>query len=240
MVSRNVLLSILQCTCLDGTATVNQLAELSRTPKSIIETDLERLVTSNLLSVIGDKVSVENEQRIALAIEAFKGGADPERVCRKLNWKEFEEVAMIALDSNGYSTSKHFVFKHGKMRREIDLVGVKGKLVLCVDCKHWMYGWHRSRMTTAVRQQVERTKALAAEASNVTKRLNLPHLTRFTFLPLLVTLADVASRTIQNVPVVPILRMGTFLDGLSDLISPPFLSFIGNVNRLSTYIEASA
>jgi Holliday junction resolvase-like predicted endonuclease len=225
---------------LDGTTTVNQLAELSRTPKSIIETDLEYLVTSNLLSVIGDKVNIGNEQRIALAIEALKGGSDPERVCRKLNWKEFEEVAMIALDSNGYITSKHFVFKHGKVRREIDLVCVKGKLVLCIDCKHWMHGWHRSRMTSAVREQVERTKALAAEASSVTKRLNLPHLTEFTFLPILVTLADVASRTIQNVPVVPILRMRTFLDGLSSLVSPPFLSFIGNINRLSTYFERSA
>jgi Holliday junction resolvase-like predicted endonuclease len=190
--------------------------------------------------MIGGDVVARKEQRIELAIKALRDGADKERVCRKLDWKEFEELTMAALDSNGYTPTKHLIFNHRKKRREIDVVGVKGKLVLCIDCKHWMYGWYRSRMTTAVRQQIDRAKALAAEVSKLEKRLNLANYTRFRFLPLLVTLADVASRTIQDVPIVPILRIGTFLDGLSDLVSPPFLSFIGNVSRLSSYFEASS
>jgi len=236
-VFREVSLSILLSTCNGREAEISRLTELSIVSSSVIEAVIEELTARNLLSSTCGKVSASKEQRIAIAMEVLKHGGDPERVCRGLDWREFEEVAMVALDSNGYNTTKSFIFKHRKKRMEIDLVGVKEKLVLCVDCKHWMHGWQRSRMRLAVEQQVKRTEALASETSNVIKRLDLPNLDHFVFLPVLVTLADVALRTIDNVPVVPILRMGAFLDGLSGLVPLPFVNFVGNALRMTHYIK---
>jgi len=162
---------------------------------------------------------------MALAAEALRQGADPERVCRKLNWQEFEDITVIALNSNDYRTTKHFVFRRDKVRHEIDVVGVKGKLALCVDCKHWMYGWQRGRIINAVKNQVERTKALSGEAPKYREKLKLGAENQLLLIPLLVTLADVSSRTVHGVPVVPILRMKAFLSELSDMTCPPVLSF---------------
>jgi hypothetical protein len=162
---------------------------------------------------------------MALAAEALRQGADPESVCRKLNWQEFEDITVIALNSNDYRTRKHFVFRSDKLRHEIDVIGVKGKLALCVDCKHWMYGWQRGRIINAVKNQVERTKALAAEAPKYQEKLMLGQENQLLLIPLLVTLADVSSRTVHGVPVVPILRMKAFLSELSDMTCPPVLSF---------------
>ncbi len=234
------MLSILRHTHADKTITVDRLAELSRTPQSILHIYLEDLARVNFLSLPKGEVSTTDEQRIALAIRALQEGSDPERVCRELDWQEFEDISMIALDSNGYRTTKHFIFKHGSKRWEIDLVGVGERLVLCIDCKHWMYGWHRSRIASAARQQIERTRALAAQTSNVMEKLKLPERAHFTFLPVLVTLADVASRTTQNIPIVPILRIRTFLSELSNLVSPPFQTFIGNATRLTGYFGDSS
>jgi len=227
LASREVLISILHGTRASGTVKVTQLIELARTPRDNIHADLEELVTIDLISFVGDNVSCSSEQRIALAVKALEKGADPERVCRKLDWREFEEIATIALNLNGYNTTKHFVFKHSEMKREIDLVGVRATLALCIDCKHWMYGWQISKIRVAARRQIERTEALAAEASNNADRLGLCHATRYVFQPLLVTLADIPTRTVENVPIVPILRTRAFLSELADLSVPPFLRFIG-------------
>jgi hypothetical protein len=237
LISREVLLTILKATQTDQTIGFDELAELSRTPRSLVQTYIEKLAAKDSVSIVDGVICIDDEQRIAIAVEALKDGADPERVCRKLNWKEFEQVTLIALDSNGYDSKRHFIFKQRRKRWEIDIVGVKGRLVLCVDCKHWTYGWQRSRITTAVQQQIVRTKALADEISNHIKRLRLSDRTEFTFVPILVTLADVCSRNILNVPIVPVLRMRSFLDGLSDQVSPPFLSFVGNATRITSYLD---
>jgi Holliday junction resolvase-like predicted endonuclease len=236
-VLRKILLSVLRSTSDGRHAEIEGLARISRVSISVMKNIIEELNVRNLLFLTYDRVSASKEQRVAIAMEVLKHGGDPERVCRELDWREFEEVAKVALDSNGYSATKSFIFKHGRKRMEIDLVGVKEKLVLCIDCKHWMHGWHRSMMRVAVEKQVKRTEALAAETSRMIKRLNLPNREQFIFLPVLVTLTDVALRTMRDVPVVPILRVGAFLDGLSGMVELPFLNFIGDAIRVTHYVK---
>jgi len=224
LVSRQVLLSILRGTRGGATVTSDNIAEVSRTARSLVFADLANLSSSGLLSFVDDKVNADSGQRMSLAAEALRQGADPESVCRKLNWQEFEDMTVIALNSNDYRTRKHFVFRRDEVRHEIDVVGVKGKLALCVDCKHWMYGWQRGRIINAVKNQVERAKALAAEIPKYQEKLMLGSENQLLLIPLLVTLADVSSRMVHGVPVVPILRMRTFLSELSDMTCPPVMS----------------
>ena len=88
-----------------------------------------------------------------------------------------------------------------------------------------MYGWQRGRIINAVKNQVERAKALAAEIPKYQEKLMLGSENQLLLIPLLVTLADVSSRMVHGVPVVPILRMRAFLGELSDMTCPPVMSF---------------
>jgi len=106
----------------------------------LIEKLLGKYEKVGLIYQGSDFVEAKRAQRIALAIHALKLGADLENVCRLLDWDEFEQVIFLALKVNRYKVKKNFRFKWNNRKWEIDVLGLKKPLIICVDCKQWRHG----------------------------------------------------------------------------------------------------
>jgi Holliday junction resolvase-like predicted endonuclease len=142
---------------------------------------------------------------------AILGGADYERVARELRWQEFEGFAAHILDAEGYATAKHFIFRNSARRYEIDVLGAKEPMVLCVDCKHWHYGWAPSKVMAAARNQMMRVLCLSEAYAFYGRKLRIAAWRSAQLLPIVLTLADVSSKLIDGVPIVSALRLRDFL-----------------------------
>ena len=137
-VERNLIISLLKLTKETAilTESINREARL---PIDTTEKLLRKLQNEGLINLDTEAVMVNSEGRLKLAVKAVSLGADVQVISHLLCWQEFEEIAAYALKSFGYTTSNNVRFKHAGRRYEIDVVGCKKPLVVCIDCKHWQH-----------------------------------------------------------------------------------------------------
>lgn len=152
--------------------------------------------------------------RLKLIIKAASLGADLERVSNFLCWQEFEEIAAFALKNYGYAVTNNVRFKHAGHRCEIDVVACKKPLVVCIDCKHWQHSITPSALRKIVDAQVQRTKALAESLPNLSLTLECTKWDNAKFTPVILSLMPSAYKFIDDVPVVPILKLQDFINQL--------------------------
>jgi hypothetical protein len=143
-------------------------------------------------------------------------GVDPEKVAECLRWQEFEHFAESALGQHSFKTKRHFIFKHGSGKHEIDLLAWRHNLLLCVDCKQWDYGWSPSRIRSAVNAQRLRVRALAREPGQLGRVASSWE--GFHLLPVMVGLRTTNTKIVEGTPVVPVLRLGSFLFGVNPAV----------------------
>ena len=141
-------------------------------------------------------------------------GADVERVSDFLQWQEFESMASVALVFNGYVTAKNVRFKHVKKRWEIDAVGCKKPLVVCIDCKQWHHGMNTSALKRMVEAQSSRVDALAKSLPNKTLDLPCTKWEKAVFVPRHFIANSRSGQVFDDVPVVPVLQLQDFLHQL--------------------------
>ena len=206
---REILISILKLTR-EGPVSIELIAKNSRILLSVVEEQIKKFLSLNLAEKKEALIRVSPLQRLKIAFRAISLGADIERVCRNLSWKEFEDVAVTAFQTNGYSTIKHFRFRHENRMWEIDVLAVKGKIVLCVDCKRWMKRLTASTMSRMAEAQIERVKAL----SRIIDKSTFPVEGRIFLIPMILSLIPASSKFCNGVPIVPILQLQNFLDEL--------------------------
>jgi len=214
---RDFLIGLLESTVGRARVPVSYLFESIRQSTDLIQRNIEACERLGLLRRLGDWVEIDSEQRLMLAIEALKAQADVGRVCRELDWREFEELSSRALEAHHFSVKKHVVFKHDGQRYEIDLIGAKEPLLICADCKHWSWGLGRSRIQNAARRQLERMLSLADEMPRLVDRLGITAWRRAVILPTVITLSDTTRGLLEGIPIVPILRLRSFLKELNPL-----------------------
>ena len=214
---RDFLIGLLESTVGRTRVPVSDLFESIRESTELIRRNIEACEKWGLLKRVDNWVEINSEQRLMLAMEALKANADVGRVCRGLDWREFEELALRALEANDFSAIKHLVFKHDGHRYEIDLVGAKEPLLMCADCKHWNWGLRRSRIQKAARRQFERMQSLADEMPRLSDRLGIAAWRRAIILPTVITLSDTTRGLCEGIPIVPILRLKSFLKELNPL-----------------------
>jgi len=118
------------------------------------------------------------------------------------------------LELNGYVTLKNVRFKHEKRRWEIDVVGCRKPLVLCIDCKHWHHGLHPSTLRKMVAAQAERVAAFADSLPNVSLDLQCIKWDRAKFIPVILSLVPFSAKFCDDVPVVPVLQLQDFVNQL--------------------------
>jgi Holliday junction resolvase-like predicted endonuclease len=159
-------------------------------------------------------VEASSNQRVKIAIHAIKSGADFERVCRFLEWIEFENLAAAAFEANNFDVKKRFRFKWTQRRWEIDVLGCREPIIACVDCKHWSHGWRRSVIMKVVEAQALRTKVLAEALPFLQEEIGLGHWRQATLIPTVLSLFPSPLKFYNKVPIVPILQLQSFLNEL--------------------------
>lgn len=195
---------------------IREIATSGNACRSLVEESLYRLQESGALTIVGEELHVTTEQRLRIAELAVADGADPERVARQLRWQEFEAFANEVLDREGFATAGRFVFKSSGRRFEIDIVGAKEPLLLCIDCKHWHHGWAPSKLVSAAKNQFLRAMFLSVTFAICERRFpSIATWRSARLLPVVLTLADVSSKLIDGVPIVSVLRFRDFLSAVN-------------------------
>ena len=145
--------------------------------------------------------------RLQTALFAINLGATVEDVSEYLTWKDFESLTGMILEEKDFDVTKNLILT--KPRMEIDVIGRKLEIALLIDCKHWKT-MGRSSLDEIVKKQIVRVKRFV---SNET----------ISALPVIVTLHQKEIQFIDNVPIVPIMKLSSFLD-----------EFIGNLDSLAS------
>ncbi len=214
---RALLLELLDATSGEKEAYVENIQEKARVTKAATAAMLARLKDQALLTLENDVIKVNALQRTLLAVEALKSGATLESVSRRLSWREFEEVVGQILEANHYFTLRNLVIRCGKRRFQIDLIGLREPLLLCIDCKHWKRSG--KAMFKAADKQLERTVALAENLKSLSGRLRVGSWKAVTLIPLLTVLYDASERIYNRIPVVSVSRMREFINKIDPYVS---------------------
>jgi Holliday junction resolvase-like predicted endonuclease len=210
VIERDLLISLLKLTK-DGPVLTEYVNQDARIASDIVRKLLEKLQNEDMLYLKEDTVEANSDNRLRLAVKAASLGADVEHISAFLRWQEFEDIAAIALERNGYVVAKNVRFKHAGRRWEIDVVGCRKPLVLCVDCKHWQRGVKPSALRKIVEAQVERAHALANTLPSAALKVECVKWNRAKFVPVILSLIPSSFKFYDNVPVVPVLQLQDFL-----------------------------
>ena len=212
-VERNLVISLLKLTK-EGAVLIESVNKEARIPSTVALELLEKLQNENLIYLKPNSVEVDSTSRLKLAVKAASLGADVEHISDLLCWQEFEEIAAIALKNNGYVVQNNVRFKHGGRGWEIDVVGCKKPLVICIDCKHWQRAISSSALRRIVDLQSQRTLALADSLPNISLKLECSKWEKAKFIPAVLSLIPSAFKFYEKVPVVPVLQLQDFISQL--------------------------
>ena len=185
---------------------------------------LRALREMELVEYENELIEQSSNQRIKLAIHAINNGTDIERVCKVLEWKEFENFAATAFEKNNFAVKRRFRFKASGRRWEIDVIAYSEPIIVCVDCKRWRRGWSNSAIRRIAASQADRTKALAGNLQGIQHKIGLDNWKNAILFPVILSLFSGPVKFCSRVPIVPILQLQNFLD-----------EFQGNVNELTHF-----
>jgi Holliday junction resolvase-like predicted endonuclease len=212
-VERSLLISVLKLTKEGATLTKDVNIDAHMPSEACMQL-LQKMQNENLLYFKGDTIEADSEGRLKIAVKAAQLGADLQRVGDLLKWQEFEEIAAEALKINGYTVYNNVRFKHGSRRYEIDVVGCRKPLVVCIDCKRWQHAIAASALRKIVEEQSQRTVALADSLPNAKLQLECSKWDRAKFVPAVLSLMQGAYKFYYDVPIVPVLSLQDFIDQL--------------------------
>ena len=145
--------------------------------------------------------------RLQTALFAINLGATIEDVSEYLTWRDFESLTGLILEEKDFDVTKNLILR--KPRMEIDVIGIKMDIALLIDCKHWKT-MSESALDEIVKKQIERVKRYVADEN-------------MSALPVIVTLHQEEIQFVENVPIVPIMKLSSFLD-----------EFVGNLDSLTS------
>jgi Holliday junction resolvase-like predicted endonuclease len=212
-IERNLLIAVLKLTR-DGITSHELINREAKIPPEMSQELLNRLQNESPLNDRKGYIEVDSLNRLKLAVRAIELGADPELVGGFLQWKEFEAIAALTMERNGYTTAKNLRLKYAGRMREIDIVACKKPLAICVDCKHWHHGIRPAALRTIVNEQVERASALAKCLPSPIIRIECALWSEVKMVPAILSLVVGNVKFFGNVPIVPILQLQDFLNQL--------------------------
>jgi Holliday junction resolvase-like predicted endonuclease len=212
-VEAQMLIAVLELTR-DGSVVQETINKHARIPTQVASKLLQKMHNDHLVYVHDNFVEASDIQRLEMAVRALRSGADLEKVSDLLRWKEFEGMAAFALENNGYLVQRNVRFKNGGRRWEIDVVGLRKPLVVCMDCKHWHHRLYESTTKKIVNEQIARVHALATSLPNPAIRIIPATSNAYKFLPVVLSLIVDESKFFGGVPIVPILQLQDFLNHL--------------------------
>jgi hypothetical protein len=220
ILERKILLSILKLTK-DKEVEIISYEELSKEsdiPLHLIDKWSKKSSIRQLIQFIENTLVIEREQRLKIAIRAIELGVDIEKACDFLTWMEFEDIAILAFQLNGFITKKHFRFSHHGRKWEIDILGIKKPIIACIDCKQWHHGLRGKTSEKVAILQVERTKVLT-ELPSLKEKINIRKWNNAYFVPIILSLLPSNQKFYKKIPIVPILQLRDFIQDMSSYLN---------------------
>ena len=168
---------------------------------------MEDLAGHGFVKLSGDRI--ETQSRLYLAEILVKAGRSPATLSVLLSWREFEGFCRDALEASGFVVRSNVRFTWQRKRHEIDLVAAKTPFLLFIDCKHWKPERPAGYKAAARKQRLRMEAALEEESAIMIGTTKSRSFSKP--LSLIVSLADVALREADGIPVVSIFRLNNFL-----------------------------
>ncbi|MHA1526636.1 MAG: hypothetical protein ACTSQD_06360 [Promethearchaeota archaeon] len=145
-----------------------------------------------------------------------------------LNYSGFEALISEILIKNNYTVIKNFRFtdksnfksKTKQKRYEVDVIGIKGGIILLIDGKQWKHRDVFSSMNKAANLQYQRVLALKKNPEKFSHLIfqllgsspNIKKFLPFNLIPIMVTLENNGIKMNDNqVPLISILEFNSFL-----------------------------
>ena len=151
-----------------------------------------------------DPEGKECHKRQICHFEDIKCIEDLQRVSTEVVWQNFERLTAFIFEENNFLTVTNTVKTLKKRRRQYDVIAKTNNRTFLVECKKW--AGNRSRLSAlkkAIEQHKERTEFYQ-------------HLTRENAIPIIVTLIEEEIRSYEGVPIVPILKLNSFINELDN------------------------
>jgi hypothetical protein len=219
-----VIVEALKLSKVEATVRLNEVAEKAGTTAIFAE-----LVLADLVEPTDGKVTfADSSTRFKLAIEAVRLGALLQ-VARALTWQEFESFSEECLRTIGFHTRKGVMVRDDSRLWQIDIIAIKDRMILVIDCKHWESPGYDSKLRKAAEHQ---KLALAALIQQMTTKGKIGG-DEVLALPIILTLFEPSKRLVNGVVVVSVEQFADFLEGISPYSSElPFIS-VQNVSKSS-------
>jgi len=169
---------------------------------------LEEMIKNEIGEYENEQIFFKENDKLRFALYAIQKGVQIDEISKYLNWRDFEGLVGEILESHGFNVTRNLILK--KPKREIDVIGTKLGITIIIDCKHWK-SLNASVLKNTVKKQILRVKQYLTETNSTIA------------VPAIVTLHQEQIRFIENVPIIPIIQLSTFLD-----------EFYGNIDKVST------
>ena len=195
-----------------GSVSVNDVAHEANVAVPVANNILSSFRENGLIECENELIELSSNQRVKLAIHAINNGTDVERVCKVLEWKEFENFTAKAFEENNFAVTRNFRFKGSQRRWEIDVLAYSEPIIVCVDCKRWRRGWGNSVITKMASAQARRTQALSNNLQDIQRNIGLANWKKATLFPVILSLFPGRVKFYNSVPVVPILQLQNFIN----------------------------
>jgi len=212
-IERELITAILSLTKQDPAA-LELVNRKAKAPLSLLGDLLRKMQNDGLVYVKAGSVETDDVQRLKLAFRALELGSDLEAISGLLRWQEFESMTAAALRSNGYDVAQNLRFSHMGKRWEVDVVGCRKPIAICLDCKHWHRGASPGALRRVVEEQVQRTAALAGAIPSPRIHVKCASWEKIEFVPAIVSLPVPRFKFYDSVPIVPVLQLQSFLTEL--------------------------
>ena len=161
--------------------------------------DFLEFLSERGVAIKDKQINASSYNKIIIALVAVECGADILTVCRLIDWRDFELFTSEIMKFHEYVVYKNYRIKNPT--RQIDVVGMRGKNALVLDCKHWKRNSY-SGMASAVDKQIER--------GTLYMEKNKPLGIEYSY-PIIITFLPNEYRYVNQVPIVPISSFNSFL-----------------------------
>ncbi len=210
-VEREILITVLKLTK-RGPVDYSLVGKDARIPVQTVEASLRRLAAEGIVKRKGKVIQASPDQRVRIAVEALRLGADSERVCALLEWREFESIATEAFEVYEYRVVRNLRFKDNSGKRwEIDLLACRQPSILSVDCKHWQHKWTKAPIVAVAEQHVERTRAFTESLPSFYEKIGLSEWGQARVTPVILSLIQGPIKFHHETPIVSVLQLQGFL-----------------------------
>ena len=171
-------------------------------------TELSEMLASELaLEVRDGTVKLSSEQRLDIAMSEARRGFLQD-ASRFLEWRDFERFAERCLEEMGFQSSRDIRMTAEGRRWQIDVIGLKDSLLVCLDCKHWAPPLSPSRFKDPEAHQAAATRLYATKLARENSSV-------ITSLPVILTLYEPQQNISDKSVIIEVQKLPSMLRDLT-------------------------